>query len=154
MNAGIKQILLIIALIVVVAAVFIVSLVVSNKKAADNNAARLAIVKNVRFKGKVISCKTFDFGGRHSYMVCLQLDYSNVKSFYALNSVCFLKIKNGIATMAAGLFDPYYGFPDYVEVNMNNDGLERYTYPGGKANTFDLSLASYNLTKKDINTCN
>jgi hypothetical protein len=154
MNPVVKQILLIGALVVIVAAVFIVSLVMSNKKATDNNAARFAIVKNIQFKGKVISHKTFEYGGRHSYMVCLKLDYANVKSFYALNSVCFLKIKNGVATMAVGLLDPYYGIPTYVEINMNNDGMERYTYPGGKAQSFDLSLANYDLTEKDLNTCN
>jgi len=148
-----KQILLIGLLVLAVATVFIVSQVSGEKKATANNAKRLAIVKNIQFKGKVISHKTFDFGGRNSYMVCVKLDYANVKSFYALNSLCFLKIKDSVATMAVGLLDPYYGIPTYVEVNMNNSGKEHYTYPGGKTNAFDLSLANYDLTEKDINGC-
>jgi len=154
MNPIIKQIIAILLLVSTVLTVFIVSVIRSKKEGIKDDAERLLIVKNIQFKGKVISYKTFDFGGRTSYMVCLKLDYSNLTSFYALNRLCFIKIKAGVATMAVGHLDQYYGIPTYVEVNINNDGMEHYTYPGGKSNTFDLSLANYDLTEKDLNTCN
>jgi len=154
MNPIVKNVILILTMILTVFTVFIFNMVRSEKKAAKSNADRTAMVKGIQFKGKVISYKKFDFGGRDSYMICVKLDYSNTKSFYKLNDLCFLKIKDSIATMAVGQVDSYYGMPVYVEVNINNNGMEKYTYPGGKANEFDESLGNYNLTVRDINTCN
>lgn len=134
--------------------VFVFNIVLSEKKAAKNNAERSAMVKGIQFKGKVISYKKFAFGGRDSYMICVKLDYSNTPSFYKLNDLCFLKIKDSIATMAVGQADPYNGMATYVEVNMNNSGKEKYTYRSGRTEEFDESLANYKLTVSDINTCN
>ncbi len=154
MNPIVKNVVLILAMILTVFTVFIISVVLSEKKAAKNDAERSAMVKGIQFKGKMISYKKFDFGGRDSYMICVKLDYSNTPSFYKLNDLCFLKIKDSIATMAVGQVDAYNGMPTYVEVNMNNSGKEKYTYRSGKTDEFNESLANYKLTVSDINTCN
>ena len=87
-------------------------------------------------------------------MVCVKLDYSNVKNFYVFNELCFLKIKDSIATMATGFYNPYIGPATYVRVNINNDRKEEYSYSNGQVDTTVLSVSNYNLTRQDLNECN
>src|ERR1700733_12694596 len=115
-----KRALLIVAIFLVVMITFFIIMMRNwmNQSSQDEK-SRLSVTGNIQFKGKVINSKVYDFGGRNYYLICVQLDTSNVKSFYVFNDQAFLKIKNNIATMAAGFLDTYYGAATYVEVNMN-----------------------------------
>jgi hypothetical protein len=151
----IKKIILLSALFFLLGSIVFIVLVVSdNKRAWKDERKALSLVGNVQFRGHVIHHKVYDFAGKQYYMVCIKLDYTNVTTFYELNDLCFLKIKDGIATMANGVFNPYYGIPDYIEVNVNNDLQEKFFYKGGKETRYGLSLANYNLSINDINECN
>lgn len=126
---------------VVALTIFIVSVVWQKKQDLENEKKALSIIGGVQFSGRVIHHKVYDFGGRNYYMVCVKLDYANVKSFYVFNDLCFLKIKDSIATMATGFYNPYLGAATYIQVNIGNDRREKYYYANGQVDTsFLLSV--------------
>jgi hypothetical protein len=134
--------------------VFIITTISANRDDELRDRKLNEYVGKVQFKGKVIHSKIYQYSGKDYFMICVQLDYSNFKEYYVLNDYCFFKIKNNIATMAVGVFNPNYGIPKYVEVNIANSGVEKFVYANGTANDFGLSLANWGLTKDDMNVCN
>lgn len=104
----------------------------------------------IQFKGKIIKSKET----QRLYMICVKLDYSNVDSFYSLDESLGLKIKNGIAVMTASSTLVEEDRVDYVEVNMNNDGKEKFYSKGKLVETYDtLFLGGGGLTEDDMNVC-
>lgn len=118
------------------------------------DAARLELVHKVQFEGRVINSRIYQYGGRNYGIVCVKLDYSNVKDFYICNDLCFIKIKNNIATIDVGFINPDYGFPNYVVVNMHNSGVEIYKYGVDRTLTSRLALTNFGSTAKDMSFCN
>lgn len=104
----------------------------------------------IQFKGQIMKSKKTD----RVHMICVKLAYTNVDSIYSRDESLGLKIKNGTAVFAIGsdLID-YYKV-DYVEVNMNNDGKEKFYSKGRLVETYDtLFLGGGRLTEEDMNVC-
>jgi len=112
------------------------------------------MVDSISFKGRVINSKTYQFGGKNYYVICVRLDYTNVKNCYILNDLCAIKIKNNIATMAAGFLTSANGVVDYVEVNMNHNKREKFTFKNGFIDEFGFGLSNLGLTQQDMDYCN
>jgi len=134
--------------------IIVFTLVSDHKEAELGDKKYNEYVGKVQFKGKVVNSRIFKYGGKPYLMVCVQLDYSNYKEYYVLNDYCFLRIKNNIATMAVGFFNSDNGIPKYVEVNIKNNRIEKFTQADGTIDTVGLNLANYGLTRDDMNTCN
>lgn len=149
-----KGFLLIGGMLTIMLVVFIVTTILSNRDSALEARKFKEYVGKVQFKGKVINSKIYKYSGKDYLMLCIQLDYSNFKEYYVLNDYCFFKIKNNIATMAVGVFNPDEGMPKYVEVNLRGNGSEKLIYANGTVDDVGLSLANYGLTKGDMNNCN
>ena len=86
----------------------------NNKNNESSQKLMDSLMGNIQFKGKVIKSNVFKYGGKDYYMVCVKLDYANTQNFYVNNDVVFLKIKDGIASIAAGFLSSY-GVMNYVE---------------------------------------
>jgi len=149
-----KYFLVPVAVFIVGITIFILMIISGKKQDLEDEKKALSMIGGVQFRGHVIHHKVYDYGGKNYYMVCVKLDYSNVKTFYVFNNICFLKIKNGIATMANGFLSSYDGVATYVDVNINNDRQERFFYSKGQIDTLPLRLNNFNLTKQDLNECN
>lgn len=105
----------------------------------------------IQFKGQIIKSKKT----QRLYMICVKLDYTNIDSFYSLDESLGLKIKNGIAVMTASSTLVEEDKVDYIEVNMNNDGKEKFYSKGKLVETYDtLFLGGGGLTEADMNVCN
>lgn len=110
---------------------------------------------NIQFKGKIINMAEYVRNGHYYDIACVQLDYSNVDSFYAfLPGKSFLKIAHGKAVMPIGsgvsLEDKKI---DYVEVNINNSGKEIFYHKGDPWYKERLSLGSPGLLASDLQFC-
>ena len=85
--------------------------------------------------------------------MCIKLDYTNTDSFYYFNDKNALIIKNGIATMRGGGYDPNR-MPIYVEININHSYKDVYYYADGTKDIFQLNFDYTGLSKEDLNYCN
>ena len=115
---------------------------------------RIALIGNIQFKGKVINSKVYDYGGKSYYLICVKLDYTTANNFYLYNDLCGIKIKNGIATMSAGVLNSFDGVTNYVEVNMNNNRKVVVHYKNGDKDEFMFTLDPRGISEKDMNSCN
>ena len=132
----------------------IVTIINTDEQSDIDQAKRMELVGKIQFKGKVISSKIYDYGGKSYYFVCVKIDTSNTKNFYIYNSLCGFKIKNGIATMALGVFDSYFGPAIYIEANINNNHLVILHYKKGEPDRYIFTLDPDGLKEKDLNACN
>ena len=154
MKQGIK-VLIFIAIILTCVVIFIfIDQNNASNEAGKDQINRMSLIGNIQFKGKVIKSKVYDYGGKSYYMICVKLDYTNTNNFYVLNDLCGIKIKNGIATMAAGVLDSYYGIANYVEVNINNNRKVICHFKNGDKGEFMFTLDPEGLSQNDMNTCN
>ena len=115
---------------------------------------QLVLIGKIRFKGEIIGKKIYRYAGKNYYLICIKLDYSNTEQIYIYNNLCGLKIKNGIATISAGFYDPALGEPKYVEVNMNSDNKLKTTYKDGSSTVNICTLDPYGAPEKYMNICN
>lgn len=141
MKSKIFPIICLVGLLVLFVLFIIFNTIRQDKEADLNDHRRLATIGNIQFKGTVISSNTYDRGGRNYFLICVRLDYTNTKAIDIANDLCLIRIKDNIATMAAGFLDPYFGVPRYVEVNINNSGVQKYIYAQGREQSFSLGLA-------------
>jgi hypothetical protein len=116
---------------------------------------RTGVLGKISFKGRVINyikIHSEEFGKDYS-VICIKLDYSNTDSFYYFQDKNALKIKNGIATMSDGGYDPNF-IPIYVENNMNNNHKIIVHYADSGTGTVELNYNSTGISKEDMNLCN
>lgn len=148
------RILLILGIVFLLAVIMVVILNIDDSNKADKQERRRQIIGDVRFKGKVISAKNYDFGGRNYYMLCIKLDFSTKNNFYVFNDLCALKIKNGVATCSGNFYNPDVGYPTYVEVNMNEDGRSKFYFNHGLVHEIDWLVPLNDMPQEDMNFCN
>lgn len=140
--------------IIIIIIITVIQTHLDDGKAEKEHKERLVMVGHIEFKGKVINSKVYQFGGKNYYMICVKLDYSSVKEYYVLNNLCAIKIKNNIATIAAGFLSSDNGIVDYVEENIGHNGLEKFTYKNGVVYEGGYGLANMGLSEIDMNFCN
>jgi hypothetical protein len=107
----------------------------------------------IQFKGKVITTKEIDRNRRHYVIACLQLDYSNLDSCYIFKpGISALRIKNnkGLMEIPAGTADRQI---DYIEVNINNNGQEKFYKNKTLVDECTVSLTSDGLLEEDMTFC-
>jgi hypothetical protein len=138
-------------------ALFLVSVAISQYfnsiRKAEQQKTRLSQIGRLHFKGKVISSKVYRYVGKNYYMVCVKLDSANVKDFYIYNDLDCIKIKNGIATFAAGYLNHTLGIVDSVNVNINNSGKIIFHYKGNARDELPLGFDPMGLKERDMNVC-
>jgi len=117
MNRQTKQVAFLLLFLIVMITVFIIIFNLQTKQSDKDEKKRVDIIGNIQFKGKVINSKVYEFAGKNYYMICVQIDTCNVKTFYVLNDLCALKIKNNIATIILNR-------PDKGNSITNEMGLE------------------------------
>ena len=124
----------------------------SNNKMKNENAVLEKNLKQIEFKGKVIKSTIINRYDKQYYIICIKLEYSNIKSFYLFKEAHGLIIKNGIATMSGGIFigDKIV---DRVEVNINNSNKEKFFYKNGEIDEFELSFGAGGIKEEDMNIC-
>ncbi|TCC97711.1 hypothetical protein [Pedobacter hiemivivus] len=153
MKQNSKTLLFILGIVIVFILIMIIVEKGNDKIKAENNASIDENLSRIQLKGKVIHFSIIDRYGKQYYMICIKLDYSNVSDFYLFKQSRGLKIKDGIATMSGGIFmkDKII---NYVEINMNNSGKEKFLYKNGDAEEFDLSYGAGGIEEGDMNVCN
>lgn len=143
-----KVLLLLLSVVVIFITVIIFSQHFLNKKSEVGK--RHTEKFKIQFKGQIIKSKKTD----RVHMICVKLDYTNIDSFYSRDESLGIKIKNGTAVIAIGSDLVDYYKVDYVEVNMNNDGKEKFYSKGKLVETYDtLFLGGGGLTEDDMNVC-
>src|ERR1700742_2955013 len=97
-------------------ALFLASVAISqyfnNLRKAEQQKIRLTQIGSLHFKGKVISSRVYKYYGKNCYQVCLKLDTPGEPDFYIFNELDCIRIKNNIATFAAGYLDHTLGVVD------------------------------------------
>ena len=116
---------------------------------------RTGVLGKISFKGRVINYKIVhnEQFERNYLMMCIKLEYSNTDSFYYFQDENALKIKNGIATMSSGSYQPTF-IPIYVEINKNHCYRNIFYYADGEKDIFGLNFTSNGISKEDLNSCN
>jgi hypothetical protein len=149
-----KKVFLVMAAI----ALFLASVVISQSFNAERKLKeqkiRLSQIGKLQFKGKVINSKIYRYVGKNYYLVCVKLDSTSVQDFYIFNDLDCIKIKNGIATFAAGYLNHTLGVVDSVAVNINNSGKVIFHYKGNARDVLPLGFDPMGLKESDMNTCN
>lgn len=147
-------------LIIIILVAFGIIVLLSTNNFDEGNSTYFQEVRNgplgkISFKGTVINYKIVhneDFG-RNYFLMCIKLDYSNTDSFYYFQDKNALIIKNGIATMSAGSYEPNHN-PVYVEININNNYKDIFYYKDGSKDIFELNFDHTGISKEDMNYCN
>src|SRR5690554_4678329 len=153
---------LIFAAVVIISLFFV--MVIFAYKNTQNKIKKIAIhteevYGDIEFSGKVDSIIEIRRGGRTYGLMCIDLDYSSVDSFYKYDKYTTLKIKNNKAVLPIGFIGSYSDKSiefilkaTYVKVNMNqnqqyifynrNDSLIRRWY-----------YENNNLKEEDMSKC-
>src|SRR5690554_7615247 len=153
---------LIFAAVIIISLFFI--LVIFRYKYIQREIKQIAIHKqeiygDIEFSGKVDSIIEIRRGGRTYGLMCVDLDYSSVDSFYNYDKYTTLKIKNNKVVLPIGFIGSYSDKSiefilkaTYVKVNMNqnqqyifynrNDSLVRRWY-----------YENNNLKEEDMSKC-
>jgi hypothetical protein len=149
MNRKRNNNIVLIIVIGIIGGIIFFSLVILNSEKETQK--RLLMLGDLKFSGRVINSKIYDYGGRPYRLVCLKLDYSNKNNFYIFNDLCAIKIKDGIATMSVGA-DPNF-VVNYVKVDAKNNS-SNYHYSDGAENLGEVDLKQNGLTTELMNFCN
>ena len=147
-------------LLIVIFVAFVIVIVLQLPKSDNYDSPyfqkiRTGVLGKISFKGRVINYKIVhnEQFGRNYLVMCIKLEYSNTDSFYYFQDENALKIKNGIATMSSGSYQPTH-IPTYVEINMNHNYKDIFYYADGTKDIFGLNFTSNGLSKEDMNSCN
>lgn len=147
-------------LFIILFVAFVIVIVLQMPKGEDYNSPyyqkiRTGVLGKISFKGRVINYKVVhnEQFGRNYLVMCIKLDYSDTDSFYYFDDENALKIKNGIATMSSGSYQPNYK-PTYVEINVNHNYKNIFYYADNSKDTFALNFTSNGISKEDMNYCN
>ncbi|MDR3695202.1 hypothetical protein [Mucilaginibacter sp.] len=141
-----------------VIALFVISMGVSTYinalKKAELHKTRQAEFGNLQFKGKVVHVRIYEFMKRKCYQVCVKIDSADVKDYTVYNDDDAFKIKNGIATFAAGYLDKTFGPVDSIAVNVDHSGKVLLYYRDKSFIKFnDFGFEPYGMKKSDLNFC-
>ena len=147
-------------LLIVIFVAFVIVIVLQLPKGDHYNdpyfqKIRTGVLGKISFKGKVINYKVVhnEQFGRNYLMICIKLEYSNTDSFYYFQDENALKIKNGIATMSSGSYQPNH-MPTYVEINMNHNYKNIFYFAHTEKDVSEMNFTSNGLSKEDMNSCN
>lgn len=154
MRKTIKQILFIGFIIIFFITVIVIRQFYNKEQHKNVFGNKSENIEMIQFKGAVIDSKIVKHGGRQYGIVCLKLDYSNIKSFYVFNESVCLKIKDGKAIMSIGFVMQNDKKIKYIEVNMQADKKERFFKEGGEVDEYDMTLASNGILEADMKFCN
>ena len=141
----------------IIAAIIIgiaINVIVSSQQSDAEQMQRMKSIGNLRFAGDVTDSKVYTYDGKQYYQACVKLVYTNTKSIEVYNSLCCVKIKNGVATMPAGPINPAYGIATYIQVNLKSNHKVIYHYKAGQVEEKPFTLTTDGLLKSDLNTCN
>ncbi|QIL40544.1 hypothetical protein G7074_15480 [Pedobacter sp. HDW13] len=153
MNKVLKVLFFILVVMIFFASIIFFVEKSSNNKMKKDNAVLEKNFKQIQFKGKVIKSTIINRFGKQYYIICIKLEYSNIKDFYLFKEAHGLIIKNGIATMSGGIFMEDK-IVDRVEVNINNSNKEKFFYKNGEIDEFELSFGAGAIKESDMNVCN
>jgi hypothetical protein len=150
MNRKPNNNIVLIIVIGIIGGIIFFSLVILNSEKETQK--RLLMLGDLKFSGRVINSKIYDYGGRPYRLVCLKLDYSNKNNFYIFNYLCAIKIKDGIATMSVGGANSNSPVI-YVEVATKENTMT-YRYKNTETNIGEIDLRQNGLTEAQMNFCN
>ena len=150
-ESKIYQLMAVIALVVIGMGV---STYVNALKKAELHKTRQTEFGNLQFKGKVVHIRFYQFMKSKCYQVCVKLDSADVKDFSVYNDDDAIKIKDGIATFAAGRLDKNFGPVDSVAVNVDHGGKVLLYYRDKSFIKFnDFGFDPFGMKKSDLNYC-
>ena len=151
------------------AAVVIISLffimVIFAYKNTQNKIKKIAIhteevYGDIEFSGKVDSIIEIRRGGRTYGLMCIDLDYSNVDSFYRYDKYTTLKIKNNKAIIPTGPLGDinndtvnYKIKSKYIQFNIDNNRKIVYSIHNENDIVVDWYLRNNNLKEDDMSKC-
>lgn len=114
---------------------------------------------NIEFSGKVDSIIKIRRGGRTYGLMCIELDYSNVESFYRFDKYTTLKIKNNKAVLPTGFIGEHpTARNDFLfktkYINVNKDGNKKYVfYTSNDSLVENWDFGNNNLIEEDLIRC-
>lgn len=120
---------------------------------AKEHKVRMATFGKLQFKGKVTGSKTYRYFNKNYYVVCVKLDSTSVNSLNIFNNLDGIRIRNGIATFAAGYLNPVLGVADSVSVNMHNSGKVEFYYKAHAREERPLGFDPMGIKESDLNAC-
>jgi len=141
----------------------LIIMVIYTYRNTQNKIKRIAIhtekiYGDIEFYGKIDSIIKIRRGGRTYGLMCIELDYSNVESFYRFDKYTTLKIKNNKAIMPIGpLGDINNRIVDfklnanYVKVNEGN--LTTFFIDKNDSIVVESYFRNNNLKEEDLLRC-
>lgn len=130
---------------------FFLLLSFNNKRARIADKSRNRI--NIELSGRIISKEEKRRWGRERIICCVDMSYSNIDSIYIYDTQYYIavKIKDKIATFVL----PYDAYDaDSVEININNNRIEKYFKDGILLTERPISFESAYIAERDLKTCN
>jgi len=126
--------------------------------------------QNLKFKGRIREIKKYNSKGREitKYtsdgriygIMCVELDYCNVDSFYVYNDMNCLRISNGFAIVPTNGLRPYSTenqrsnailSAKYMEVNMNEKHQTTYMDSTGNIFSEELDFPRISFSESQFN---
>ena len=153
---------LIFASVIIISLFFI--MVIFTYKNTQNEIKKIAIHKqeiygDIEFSGKVDSIIEIRRGGRTYGLMCIDLDYSNVDSFYRYDKYTTLKIKNNKAVLPIGFIGEYpttrsdfLSKSIYVTVNKKKNKKNVF-YSNNDSLVENWHFGNNNLKEEDMSKC-
>jgi hypothetical protein len=133
---------------------FVTTRTCNASREAKEHKTRMAEFGKLQFKGKVIGSKTYRYFNKNYYVICVKLDSTSVSSLHVFNNLDGIRIRNGIATFAAGYLNPVLGVADSVSVNMNNSGKVELYYKAHAREERPLGFDLMGIQESDLDGCN
>lgn len=150
---------LIFAAVVIISLFFV--MVIFAYKNTQNKIKKIAIhteevYGDIEFSGKVDSIIEIRRGGRTYGLMCIDLDYSNVDSFYRYDKYTTLKIKNNKAVLPTGFLgnestenNDVIFKSSFISVNINQNNKIIY-YINNDSIVEDWYFRNSNLKEEDM----
>jgi len=149
--------------VVIFVLLFFILVIITYKYTQEENKQRAIhkeeIYGDIEFSGKVDSIIKIHRGGRTYGLMCLDLDYTNVDSFYRYDKYTTLKIKNNKAVLPIGPLGnvnnemvKFIINSKYVKVNMNQN--RKYVYYNRNDSLVEnWYFGNNNLKEEDLLRC-
>ena len=119
-----------------------------------------ALFGNISFSGKVVGFHCVKHSGMPlcTAILCIQIDSSNVDSFYQFDKYTALKIEKGMATLPIGLFDKTTEdtlYKNVIRVNINELRSHKMLFitAGNDTIVDSLYYTSVGLKEYDLGIC-
>lgn len=142
----------------------LIIMVIYTYRNTQNKIKRIAIhtekiYGDIEFYGKIDSIIKIRRGGRTYGLMCIELDYSNVESFYRFDKYTTLKIKNNKAVLPIGFIGEHSTIRSeflfksiYVTVNKKQN--KKYIfYSSNDSLVENWDFGNNNLKEEDLLRC-